>query len=68
MEPRAEVYARLPRKAGLHHRAVEHPDLLIAAAAEAARVAVVHYDENYERIAEITAQEVRCLAPSGSLD
>ena len=63
-----EVYARLAAKGGLHHRAVKHPDLLIAAAAEAAGVAVVHYDEDYERIAEITGQEVRWLAPRGSLD
>lgn len=63
-----EVYARLARKAGLHHRAVKHPDLLIAAAAEAAGVAVVHYDEDYERIAEITGQKVRWLAPRGSFD
>ena len=31
-----EVYEELARKAGLHHRAVKHPDLLIAAATEAA--------------------------------
>jgi predicted nucleic acid-binding protein len=62
-----EVYAQLAREAGLHHRAVKHPDLLIAAAAEAAAIPVVHYDEDYELIAQITGQQVRWLAPRGSL-
>jgi predicted nucleic acid-binding protein len=41
--------------------------VLIAAAAEAAGVTVLHYDEDYDRIAEITGQPVRWLAPKGSL-
>jgi hypothetical protein len=28
---------------------------------------VLHYDEDYDRIAAITGQEVRWLAPRGSL-
>lgn len=62
-----EVYQELARQGGLHHRAVKHPDLLIAAAAEAREMAVLHYDEDYERIAAITGQEVRWLAPRGTL-
>jgi predicted nucleic acid-binding protein len=62
-----EVYEALARQSGLHHRAVRHPDLLIAAAAEAAGLPVLHYDEDYDRIASITGQEVRWLAPRGSL-
>lgn len=62
-----EVYEQLARQGGLHHRAVRHPDLLIAAAAEAAAVAVLHYDEDYDRIAAITGQQVRWIAPRGSL-
>jgi predicted nucleic acid-binding protein len=62
-----EVYEELAHRGGLHHRAVRHPDLLIAAAAEAAGVAVLHYDEDYERIAAITGQEVRWIAQRGSL-
>jgi predicted nucleic acid-binding protein len=46
---------------------VKHPDLLIAAAAEAADVAVLHYDEDYDRIAAITGQPTRWLAPKGTL-
>jgi predicted nucleic acid-binding protein len=62
-----EVYERLARQGGLHHRAVRHPDLLIAAAAEASGIPVLHYDEDYDRVAAVTGQEVRWLAPRGSL-
>jgi hypothetical protein len=62
-----EVYEQLAHQGGLHHRAVRHPDLLIAAAAEAAGIPVLHYDEDYDRIATITGQDVRWLAPRGSL-
>ena len=62
-----DVYERLAQQGGLHHRAVRHPDLLIAAAAEAAGVAVLHYDEDYERISSITGQDVHWIAPCGSL-
>ena len=62
-----DVYEQLAHRGGLHHRAVKHPDLLIAAAAEAAGVTVLHYDEDYDRIAAITGQDVRWLARRGSL-
>ncbi len=62
-----EVYEQLAHQGGLHHRAVRHPALLIAAAAEASGLAVLHYDEGYDRIAAITGQEVRWLAPRGSV-
>jgi predicted nucleic acid-binding protein len=62
-----EVYEELAQQGGMHHRAVRHPDLLIAAAAEAAAIPVLHYNEDYERIASITGQEVRWLAPRGTL-
>jgi predicted nucleic acid-binding protein len=61
------VYEQLAHHGGLHHRSVRHPDLLIAAAAEAAGVTVLHYDEDYDRIAAITGQQVRWLAARGSL-
>jgi predicted nucleic acid-binding protein len=43
-----DVYGLLARQGGMHHRAVRHPDLLIAAAAEAAGIPVLHYDEDYD--------------------
>ncbi|MGH3266938.1 MAG: PIN domain-containing protein, partial [Trebonia sp.] len=62
-----EVYEQLSHQGGLHHRAVRHPDLRIAAAAESANIPVLHYDEDYDRIAAITGQDVQWLAPRGSL-
>jgi predicted nucleic acid-binding protein len=41
---------------------VKHPDLLIGAAAERAGVAVLHCDEDYERIAAVTGQPHRWLS------
>ena len=61
------VYEQLSAQGGTVQRSVKHPDLLIAAAAEAAGIAVLHYDEDYERIAAITAQPTRRLAPAGTL-
>jgi predicted nucleic acid-binding protein len=61
------VYEQLSARGGAHQRSVKHPDLLIAAAAEAADLTILHYDEDYDRIAEITGQPMRWLAPAGSL-
>jgi predicted nucleic acid-binding protein len=44
-----------------HHRAPSVPDLLIAAVAEAAGLVVLHDDEDFELIAEITRQRVERL-------
>jgi hypothetical protein len=63
-----EVYEALARQGGLHHRSVRHADLLIAASAEAAGLPVLHYDEDYDRIASITGIDVHWLAPRGSLN
>ena len=40
---------------------------MIAAAAEAAGVDVLHYDLHFERIQEVTRQPMRWLAPTGTL-
>lgn len=61
------VYEQLSARGGAHQRSVKHADLLIAAAAEAADLVVLHYDEDYDRIAEITGQPTRWLAPKGTL-
>lgn len=60
------VYERLAGQGGAHQRSVQHADLLIAAAAESAQVTLVHYDEDFERIAEITGQPTRWIVPRGS--
>ncbi|WP_354700266.1 Ribonuclease VapC51 [Paraconexibacter sp. AEG42_29] len=61
------VYERLAAQGAMHQRAVKHPDLLIAAAAEAAGAAVLHYDQDYDRIAAITGQPTIWIAPRGTL-
>jgi predicted nucleic acid-binding protein len=46
-------------------RAVGFPDLLIAAVAEREQVVVLHYDSNYDIIAEVTGQPVQWVVPRG---
>lgn len=62
-----EMQRALAGRGGLHHRSVKIPDLVIAAAAEAAGVTLWHYDEDYDRVAEITGQPTQWIAPRGSL-
>jgi len=62
-----EVYRALGGRPGMMQRNVKHPDLLIAAAAERVGLTLVHYDTDYDVIAEITGQSVRWAAPRGSL-
>lgn len=61
------VQRQLAHQGGLHHRSVKIPDLIIAASAEAAGAVLWHYDEDYDRIAEITGQPAEWIAPRGSL-
>ena len=62
-----DAYEMLARQGGMHHRRVKRADLLIAAAAESAGVPVLHYDADFDVIAEITVQPTRWIAPRGSL-
>ena len=49
------------------HRNCRLPDLIIAAAAELNGATVLHYDTDYDRIAEITGQPTEWVATKGSL-
>jgi hypothetical protein len=62
-----DVYRELAHQGGAHQRSVGQADLLIAAAAESAGVQVLHYDEDFDRIAAITGQPTRWIVPRGSL-
>jgi hypothetical protein len=64
---RALQVAGVMAEAGLH-RGAKPVDLVIAAAAEAAGLAVLHYDHDYDRIASVTGQPTEWVAPAGSLD
>lgn len=50
-----------------HHRAVGLPDLLIAAAAERQGLVVLHYDADYDLVAEATGQATQWVVPRGSV-
>lgn len=50
------------------HRGAKPVDLVIAAAAEARGLTVLHYDADYDRIAAVTNQPVEWVARRGSLD
>jgi predicted nucleic acid-binding protein len=61
-----EVQGRLAKRS--QHRGAPLPDLIIAACAEGAGLTVLHYDADYDRIAEITGQPVQWVVPRGSVD
>ena len=48
-------------------RGAKIADLLIAAAAEAAGLVVLHYDRDFELIADVTHQPVEWIVPAGSV-
>jgi len=52
---------------GGHMRAVGFPDLLVAAAAERERVTVLHYDGDYDFIAQVTSQPMQWVVPRGTV-
>jgi predicted nucleic acid-binding protein len=49
------------------HRGAKIADLLIAAAAEAAQLVVLHYDHDFEVIANVTGQPVEWITGPGSI-
>ena len=49
------------------HRSVKLPDLLIAAVAELEGLTLLHYDADFDVIAEITRQTVEWIVPRGSI-
>ena len=49
------------------HRAVPLPDLLVAACAERAELTVLHYDADFDRVAELTGQPTQWIVPRGSV-
>jgi len=60
-----EVQATLWRTG--HMRAVGLPGLLVAAVAERERVIVIHYDSDYELIAQVTGQPMQWVVPRGTV-
>lgn len=64
MDRAVEIQRLLARRS--QHR-LPVTDLIIAAAAESARMTVLHYDADYERIAEVTGQPQEWVVPRGSI-
>jgi predicted nucleic acid-binding protein len=50
-----------------HLRAVKFPDLLIAATGERHGLVVIHYDHDYDLIADITGQPTEWVAAPGAI-
>jgi predicted nucleic acid-binding protein len=53
---------------GRHQRGRKLPDLLVAAAAEACGLTVLHYDADFDLIAAVTGQPCEWVVPAGSVD
>lgn len=63
-----EAFRQLAYRHPLFHRSVAVPDLIIAAAAAEAGMGVVHYDADFDVLAEVLPFESRWIAPRGALD
>ncbi len=50
------------------HRTVKIGDVIIAAAAERAGLVILHYDRDFDRIADVTGQASEWVVPAGSAD
>ena len=61
-----EVHRLLAASGPGHQRSVSVLDLIVAAVAERHGAMLVHYDEDYDRIAALTGQPVRWVVPRGS--
>ena len=65
MDRAVAVHRELARSS--QHRNFRLPDLVIAAAAELAGATVLHYDADFDRIAEVTGQPAEWVVEQGSL-
>ncbi|MFY1597512.1 PIN domain-containing protein [Micromonospora sp. WMMD737] len=63
---RAAEIQRQPTARGTH-RSAGAVDLLIAATAKYQDLSLLHYDRDFDQIAEVTGQPVRWLAPAGTI-
>jgi predicted nucleic acid-binding protein len=54
--------------ASKHQRGRKLPDLLVAAAAEASGMTVLHYDADFDLIAGVTGQRCEWVVPAGLVD
>lgn len=65
-ERRAREVQQLLMELG-HHRTVRLPDLLVGAVAEMEGLTVIHYDADFDRIAEVTGQPSQWVVEAGTV-
>lgn len=63
---RAHQVQQLLTERGLH-RSAGAADLVIAATAEANNLAILHYDHDFESVAEVTGQPTQWIAQPGTI-
>lgn len=62
-----QAFRNLAHQRELLHRSIRLRDLLVAAAAEDAALGVLHYDEDFDTLANVLHFESHWIAPRGSL-
>lgn len=60
-----ELQAELVRRG--QHRGVSIPDLVLSAIADIERLTILHYDHDFDLIAELTGQATDWVVPRGSI-
>lgn len=72
IEPSADHFVRAKQVqrllAARSQRGRKIPDLLIAAVAEAERLAVLHYDQDFDKISEATGQPCQWVVVAGTIN
>jgi predicted nucleic acid-binding protein len=63
---RAASVMYLLAQSGLH-RSMPVPDLILAAVAERQELTILHYDKDFDRIAQVTGQSTEWVVPRGSV-
>ncbi|HEX9765452.1 MAG TPA: PIN domain nuclease [Nitriliruptorales bacterium] len=61
-----DLQAELVRRG--QHRGVSIPDLVLAAIAHIERLTILHYDHDFDLVAEVTGQAAEWVVPRGSID
>ncbi len=62
-----DIGQKLAKKGGSLHRAPSLPDAIVAVAAQRAGLTVLHYDKDFDLIADVTGQPCEWIAPKGSI-
>ncbi len=62
-----DIGQRLVEKGGSLHRAPSLTDAVVAVAAQQADLTVLHYDKDFDLIAEVTGQPCEWIAPKGTV-